>query len=484
MIPPRVSVIVPMFNAGAFVGRCLESLRTQPMRDWEAVVVDDGSTDDGARIVRAAAADDPRIRLIQQQNLGLPAARNAGIESARAPWLRFIDADDWATPGGLEHLLTLAETHRAELVCGAAAYHDEAGDSLCWSFRPGVSRVTLEMLLEAHRFQVSAAMIRRDALAELRFAPGTQGSEDLDLWLRLGERGFAWHTTDDAVVAYRLRPSGMSRDHTMMARVHARVVGASFARTPRLEAAEPGKRRRCLRRIALERATALSSTGLTTPDAALTLWRSLRPDPAPVTPGEAAAAAVWSIPNAHCRPPTQWLEDTDATRYARCASALWRALEADGLGTQNLESSAVDALAALLVEPRQVADEIVRRLNARSATCAVVLGLGRNAAALVPPLVRSGVRVLGYDDALNLGQRVMVGGEAVDVTHPDAWPEHAVHVLCPNNADRLALAIPGPARQRAIKWTEITTDISSTQRHRLRSLWPCPSFRQMSEVTA
>jgi glycosyltransferase involved in cell wall biosynthesis len=102
---PSVSVVIPLYNKGPYIARALTSVLTQTFQDFEVIVVDDGSTDDGAEVVRGF--DDPRIRLIQQENQGVSAARNRGIEAARAELVAFLDADDEWMAGHLETIIRL-----------------------------------------------------------------------------------------------------------------------------------------------------------------------------------------------------------------------------------------------------------------------------------------------------------------------------------------------------------------------------------------
>jgi len=106
---PEVSVVIPLYNKAPYIARALASVITQTCQDFEVIVIDDGSTDGGAEIVRRL--DDTRIRVIRQENRGVSAARNRGIESARTDFIAFLDADDEWTPTHLEALLRLRDRY-------------------------------------------------------------------------------------------------------------------------------------------------------------------------------------------------------------------------------------------------------------------------------------------------------------------------------------------------------------------------------------
>ena len=96
---PKVSVIIPVYNVEPYIARCVESLRGQTMRDLEFIFVDDCSTDGSMEAVRTWAAEDPRVRILEnERNLGSGPSRNRGIEEACGEYLNFVDADDWVSP--------------------------------------------------------------------------------------------------------------------------------------------------------------------------------------------------------------------------------------------------------------------------------------------------------------------------------------------------------------------------------------------------
>ena len=103
-MPPRISVLIPVYNAGKYLPDCLQSVCNQTFTDFEIVCVDDGSTDGSLTVLRDLAAREPRLRIITQPNTGVAAARNKLIAQARAEYIVFVDADDVVMPTYLELL--------------------------------------------------------------------------------------------------------------------------------------------------------------------------------------------------------------------------------------------------------------------------------------------------------------------------------------------------------------------------------------------
>lgn len=113
---PEISVIIPAYNVERYIVRCLNSLQAQTLQDWEAVCVDDGSTDRTPQILDEFAAQDPRIRVIHQTNSGVSAARNRAVQDIRGKYCLIMDSDDFLHPQLMEICTHFAEQDGSDLV--------------------------------------------------------------------------------------------------------------------------------------------------------------------------------------------------------------------------------------------------------------------------------------------------------------------------------------------------------------------------------
>ncbi|WP_417558883.1 glycosyltransferase family 2 protein [Mesoflavibacter zeaxanthinifaciens] len=119
---PKVSIIIPVFNAGNSLGICLSSIINQTYNKFEVLLVNDGSSDNSEAIIKAYLNKDKRFRYFSQSNAGPSVARNVGIKEAKAKYITFIDADDWVHPDYLIKLLEPMLNHNTDLVC--AGYYE------------------------------------------------------------------------------------------------------------------------------------------------------------------------------------------------------------------------------------------------------------------------------------------------------------------------------------------------------------------------
>lgn len=105
---PKISVIVTNYNNATYIEECLTSLKAQTFKDFEAIIVDDGSTDNSIEIINNIAAADSRLKLFKSQHVGFPLAKNIGLDNATGDYIIFLDADDSAYPYWLQMLYEIA----------------------------------------------------------------------------------------------------------------------------------------------------------------------------------------------------------------------------------------------------------------------------------------------------------------------------------------------------------------------------------------
>ena len=122
---PILSLVMPVYNVASYLERCLESLAAQDLDGMEIVIVDDGSTDECQAILARYAAQHPEMRVIHQENGGLSAARNTGLDHIHGEYIAFVDSDDWIDPGYYRRLLDLARAKNLDMAHGNAMYHFE-----------------------------------------------------------------------------------------------------------------------------------------------------------------------------------------------------------------------------------------------------------------------------------------------------------------------------------------------------------------------
>lgn len=111
----KISVIIPAYNAAAYLAKCLESVLAQTYQNYEVIVVDDGSSDDTAAILDDYASRYPQVVALHQENSGVTCARMNGLKAASGDWITFVDSDDWVEPHGLQTLIGNALAYRADI---------------------------------------------------------------------------------------------------------------------------------------------------------------------------------------------------------------------------------------------------------------------------------------------------------------------------------------------------------------------------------
>ena len=235
---PTVSIVMPCYQSGETLERSVWSVQAQTFGDWELIAVDDGSTDGTLARLRALAATEPRMRVLHQENGGVSAARNAGIDAAQGEWLFFLDADDRLTADALSTLLDMANG-ALDVVCGAyeMRYADEGGRSERYACADGDLQIVLESLIRGDSALNSmCARLYRTAFIQrhgIRAPLGVRVGEDVLFNLDAFAVARAWRMSDRVIYIYefggdsammRARRDVYARSRDMLAGITAFIA--------------------------------------------------------------------------------------------------------------------------------------------------------------------------------------------------------------------------------------------------------------------
>ncbi|MDK3020148.1 glycosyltransferase family 2 protein [Pseudodonghicola flavimaris] len=208
----RFTIIIPCYNAETTLARTLESLRFQTQPDWEALIVDDGSTDSTRAVAERFAAEDCRFRLLPNPGKGPASARNVALNAARGDLIAFCDADDLWEADKLQRMLEVFADPTVDAAFARVAFFDEAG-SRTLSTVPAEA-ISVQMLLgENPVCTMSNLVVRRDVFrATGGFDCALVHNEDLEWLIRLCACGFRLIGVQHTLVHYRTSPTGLSSD--------------------------------------------------------------------------------------------------------------------------------------------------------------------------------------------------------------------------------------------------------------------------------
>ncbi|PIQ96963.1 MAG: hypothetical protein COV67_06700 [Nitrospinae bacterium CG11_big_fil_rev_8_21_14_0_20_56_8] len=209
-MPPKVSVVISVYNGEAYLRECVDSILNQTFTDFEFILLNNGSTDGTPEILDAYA--DPRIRVVHQENLGIPRALNRGIQLAQGELIARLDADDYSLPGRLERQVRFFDGHPDHVLCGGRHQFLLQGRTLP-QWMPfveedaGLKRIISRFNPFAH----SVVMFRRQTFLEVGgYDEDFKATQDYELWVRLLEKGKG-HNLDEVVSVIRLHDQSSSR---------------------------------------------------------------------------------------------------------------------------------------------------------------------------------------------------------------------------------------------------------------------------------
>jgi glycosyltransferase involved in cell wall biosynthesis len=242
---PLVSVVIPAYNAEAFITRTLHSVLSQSYKNLEVLVVDDGSQDRTVEIVQSLARRDERVILLRQKNSGVAVARNLAIQNARGELIAPIDADDIWYPQNLEkQVQCLLQAEPSVGLSYAWSVDINEDDVLTGEFRASKIQGEVYKTLICHNFlgNSSASLIRRACFEKVGGysvqlkEQNAQGCEDWELYLRIAEC-YQFRVVPEFLIGYRKIQSSMSRDYTKMAKSHELMLQAVRQNYPEIPGA-------------------------------------------------------------------------------------------------------------------------------------------------------------------------------------------------------------------------------------------------------
>src|SRR5450432_141952 len=213
----KISVLMPCYNAAAYIADAIKSVLAQTMDDFEFLIVNDGSTDNTVEII--SSFKDARILLIQQARQGIAAALNLGLKYARALYIALFDADDICCPDRLQKQYDFMMSDPDYIVVGSAAdYMDEKGNYIFTHFPLAESNRQIQSLsAKICPFIHASVMYRKESVVNIGYDLNAHSFEDHLLWLQLKKQG-KMHNMPERLMFVRINPGSFTIDEKKRSR--------------------------------------------------------------------------------------------------------------------------------------------------------------------------------------------------------------------------------------------------------------------------
>jgi glycosyltransferase involved in cell wall biosynthesis len=239
---PRVSVIIPSFNCARFVGRAIESVLNQTYRDYEIVVVDDGSTDGTAEIVSRYGG---KVRYFYQANSGVSSARNLALTASSGAFVAYLDADDLWYPQKLDRQIQFLDAHRdCGLLHSDVSVIDEEDRILHAGFNAETARpipqghCTQHLLRRCH-IQTPTVVERRECVEKIGgFDEQLPIAQDYMHWIMISLGGWAFGYIDEPLAKYRWRSGSLMGSKKRLLEDYERIYSTLLKKQPLVDSAD------------------------------------------------------------------------------------------------------------------------------------------------------------------------------------------------------------------------------------------------------
>jgi len=225
---------MPAYNAESFIAQAINSVIAQSYCDWELIIVDDGSTDATAKIVKDIQLLNKKIKYVYQKNKGLGFARNRGLETATGHWIAFLDSDDIWMPNKLEVQLNASQKNDADVIFSCGFYLNNKTQHLSpYNTWIGLFKgdELYPMLLRHNNIPVLSVIMKRSLVEKIGAqdtAKLTFGNEDWDYWLRASKNSAIFVGLKEKLFKYRVHEHSMSQKAAPMRIANYYVLNKNY----------------------------------------------------------------------------------------------------------------------------------------------------------------------------------------------------------------------------------------------------------------
>ncbi len=214
----KASVLMPVYNGEKFIKEAISSVLSQTFRDFELLVLDDGSTDDSTKI--AESFQDERIRLVKLNHQGIAGALNYGLNLSNGEYIIRVDSDDISIPSRFEKILNYMDENKDIAICGSWAISiNEKGETIGMMNYPPVENEEIKKYTLRHNPFIHPAIIMRKSILEsvggYRYL---KHNEDYELWIRILSK-YKGHNLTEPLLKYRIHPDQFTRKQNFRMRL-------------------------------------------------------------------------------------------------------------------------------------------------------------------------------------------------------------------------------------------------------------------------
>ena len=204
-----VSIVMPAYNCEKYVVEAINSILAQTYRNWELLVLDDGSKDNTLRIIEEFSQKDSRIKALPNgKNIGVSATRNRGIELASGEWIAFLDSDDMWKPEKLEKQFEIVEKEAAEFLFTGSSYINEEGEAYKEIFEVP-EKITYKKLRNQNVISCSSVLVKKKYFEHIKMEKDEM-HEDYAVWLRILKLGVTAFGVNEPLLIYRISRNSKS----------------------------------------------------------------------------------------------------------------------------------------------------------------------------------------------------------------------------------------------------------------------------------